>query len=396
MPRGLKAQPSRVVVPVSVKADDDGGLAVEGFANVYTVDGDEVVDAHGEVVRAGAFTKSVQERVPRGLVKFMDSHGWTAGAVLGTVVEAEDRKADGRHGLWFRAELSDTPESRTIVQKMREGHLNRASVGFNPIRVTYEERGDGEGATRVVPVHHEAKLMEVSVVPFAANEFSEIAAKSADPGRVVPFQDLPVASDDHVWEANAARERVEAWAAKAKGRTEARMRQAFVLAAPRTALEAKSAAGYSMQIADVVGGELRVVPRAVYSAAVALSAPGERFSGPGEIAAARLHVGRYLSAAGLVAPWDTEAALASDLALRAMGVQTDRASLTELVRAADSGTRAAIREALDAGPAASGSAPTDQRDKNAPTPMSADELLAGFDALAATLGGSSDAPGTEH
>ncbi len=116
----MKSNPDfeRIVLPADFKLLRDGAAEsfVEGYANVFSN-----LDHNGDVVRPGAFKKTIQERVTKGLVPFLDSHQWDAAHTIGTVTEAhEDQK-----GLRFRARLSNAPSAREVRQKMLEGHIRR-------------------------------------------------------------------------------------------------------------------------------------------------------------------------------------------------------------------------------------------------------------------------------
>lgn len=155
----LKRKSERISFPIKFKAEGDAGM-VTGYASIFGN-----VDSYGDVVEPGAFKKTVQERVPKGLVKFLADHNWSSGSVLGTVIEASE---DAR-GLLFKAQLSQAPSVQDVRTKMLEGHLNRCSFGFRTIREEYRSEGE---AGRGDKIRHllELSLYDISVVPFAANE----------------------------------------------------------------------------------------------------------------------------------------------------------------------------------------------------------------------------------
>jgi HK97 family phage prohead protease len=148
---------------ISWKAADDDVNVVEGYASVFGN-----VDLHGDVVKRGAFKKTIRERVPSGQVKFLDSHVPDASHVIGTVVEA---KEDER-GLFIRARLSSAPSAQDLRVKMLEGHLDRMSIGYSTVKDSWQDGDDGQK----VRLLEELKLFEVSVVPFPANEEAAISA----------------------------------------------------------------------------------------------------------------------------------------------------------------------------------------------------------------------------
>ncbi len=84
---------------------------------------------------------------------------------------------------------------------------------------------------------------------------------------VVRFQDLPLADRSRSWNADAADKRVRRWAGAESG-PNARYRRAFLW---YDSARSDEFTAYKLPIADVIGGELRVVPRAFMAAAQVLS-----------------------------------------------------------------------------------------------------------------------------
>lgn len=279
----------RLVVPCEFKVADAEAGIVEGFASVFGN-----VDHQRDIVHRGAFTKTVAERVPRGLVKMFDTHQWTITSTLGTLIEAEEGERGGKAGLLFRGQLSSAPDVQNARIKMAEGHIDRASIGFDPVRVTWSEEEDG-----LIRHLHEVKLWEVSPVPIAANEECAIRLVAKGVVRCNALEARPVP-----WAPDEASARVRDWAKsfdKARGArvvNVARFRKAFVLEGD----DPRDVTAYRLQIADVVDGALVVVPGAVKAAAVALATRGV-VGPPEQMAAAREHVAHYLDQFGLPVPW---------------------------------------------------------------------------------------------
>ena len=79
---------------------------------------------------------------------------------------------------------------------------------------------------------------------------------------VTAFQDLPLADEDREWDSTAAEKRVRDWAGADEEPNE-KYRDAHVW---YDAESKESFTAYKLPIADVVGGTLKVVPRAVMAA----------------------------------------------------------------------------------------------------------------------------------
>ncbi|WP_082503069.1 HK97 family phage prohead protease [Nocardioides sp. Leaf307] len=82
---------------------------------------------------------------------------------IGLVTKGEDTE----DGYVIEARISDTPKGNEIYTLLKDGVLNRFSVGFIPV----EDRMDDD-----VVVRTKATLKEVSVVPFPAYEGAEVLA----------------------------------------------------------------------------------------------------------------------------------------------------------------------------------------------------------------------------
>jgi HK97 family phage prohead protease len=362
----MKSNPDfeRIVFPAEFKLLRDGTYAgeglVEGYANVFGN-----LDQNGDVVRPGAFKKTIQERVNRGLVPFLDSHQWDAAHTIGTVTEAnEDQK-----GLRFRARMSNAPSAQEIRQKMLEGHIRRLSIGFTPVRESYERaeelsEGTPPGAVpsavrrkSIVRHLHEVKLFEISAVPIAANEAATITSVKA----AVPFQDLPLAEREHQWNAEEVRRRIAAWAGggdEIANMNWARYRKAFLWYDRE---RADQVGAYKLPIADVIDNELVAVPRAIFAAAGSLEgARGDedhaRVDLGGDEEAVKANIERYYEKMArqfdddsIVAPWRRKSLDTIVLEARALGrynLQDIAAAATELLSLLSDGDRARLLEEL--------------------------------------------------
>ena len=85
--------------------------------------------------------------------------------MIGRIHELEER-ADG---LYFVAGISaspDIPEAKRARALIAEGLADELSVGFNTVRGGTVTTREDDGAT--MAVHHRARLMEISLVPWGA------------------------------------------------------------------------------------------------------------------------------------------------------------------------------------------------------------------------------------
>ena len=126
----------------------------EGYASTW----DE--DQTGDVIHQGAFTKSIQESFPAGRIKVLWQHHQPLG------MPSEMREDD--NGLYVKGKVSKTALGDEALELMRDGVVDRMSIGFTipKGKSDYDEKG----------IRHirEVRLMEFSPVTFPANEAAVI------------------------------------------------------------------------------------------------------------------------------------------------------------------------------------------------------------------------------
>jgi HK97 family phage prohead protease len=140
----------RKAVPAEFKVAPDG-RTVEGYASTYDL------DAVGDVVVPGAYKRTLQNRMSR--IKVLRDHEHP----IGRPIEAyEDSK-----GLYTKSVISDTPLGNETLTLLKDGVLDRFSIGYE-IPKGGSEYAKKDGAE--VRLLKEIKLYEWSVVTFPANE----------------------------------------------------------------------------------------------------------------------------------------------------------------------------------------------------------------------------------
>lgn len=122
----------------------------KGYASTW--DEDKV----GDVIHQGAFIKSINEGFPAGRIKVL----WQHNEPLGMPTEMRE----DNYGLYVKGKISKTRLGDEALELMRDGVVDRMSIGFMipQGKADYDEDG----------VRHirEVKLMEFSPVTFPANE----------------------------------------------------------------------------------------------------------------------------------------------------------------------------------------------------------------------------------
>src|SRR3954452_19871159 len=118
---------------------------------------------------------------------------------------------------------------------------------------------------------------------------------------VTAFKDLPLADRSREWDGDAADKRVRKWAG-AKDEPNEQYRDAHVW---YDADKKQNFTAYKLLIADVVGGKLEAVPRAVIAAAaVAQGSRGGVDLPERDVDRVKSHLAKYYTKMGDTPPWE--------------------------------------------------------------------------------------------
>jgi HK97 family phage prohead protease len=159
-------------VKLEVRAQSDGLSMIEGYASV-TEQGYEMWDWAGsytEVIRAGAFTKTLSENAP---VQLLLNHGGLSMAYTraGTLRLAEDST-----GLHIAADLNTTRgDVRDMVTALADGAVDEMSFAFRVSRQQWSPDYDQRDILEV-----DMHRGDVSVVNFGANPATTVGLRGQD------------------------------------------------------------------------------------------------------------------------------------------------------------------------------------------------------------------------
>lgn len=232
--------------------DEDGKKVYrfEGYLSTFNN-----IDRGDDVILPGAFAESLKTLMP-ALLGFHKSDEPPLG-IFEKVYE--DEKGLYVHGLM---PLDDVFVRERIVPQMEIGSLKSMSIGYS---VTDASHVKYEAGIRYLK---QVKLWEGSLVTIPMNELATIKGKAA-----VPFQDsLPIAPRNTMWDQESALGRVQEWAGVDENSImdpdiQQRYARAFLWYDDE---DPDVISWYRLQIADVINGELTIVPRAVFMAAAIL------------------------------------------------------------------------------------------------------------------------------
>lgn len=219
---------------------------VSGYLATWDADSGGIFGVPDQFVR-GAFANSLQEHRARGnrQIRLKDLHGRVIGGFPIETALEDDVGLFGVGHVNLQTQLG-----KEAFSLAKQGVLTDFSVGFTAV----DDKIDG--GVRIIS---EAVLWEASIVDEPANMNARILEVKA----VVPFQDLPLASQDRRWDARAAAGRVRRLTDSTEEPSRD-YRKAFVWF---DTADAKSFGAYKLPIADVVDGQLTAIPRAIFAAA---------------------------------------------------------------------------------------------------------------------------------
>jgi len=162
-------------LPFEIKAmsEEDKFFTFEGLASTFNN-----VDLTDDIIRKGAFLKSISERTPVILWQHRTSEP------IGMPTEIRETE----EGLFIKARLpkEDDLVRGRVMPQMRVGSIRKMSIGYSV------KDSENEGRVRILK---EIDLFEVSLVTFPANPKASVSAfKSAD-GKMFSLEDVQHISD---------------------------------------------------------------------------------------------------------------------------------------------------------------------------------------------------------
>lgn len=147
----------------AVQYKDAGNGTIEGYASTWI----RTPDSYGDVVKEGAFAKTLKERWNGGKgIPFLWSHKMDdLKAFIGTATADEDDK-----GLHFVATFDDTEEAQKVRQLYKDGRLRKFSFAYDVLKSGQVTLEDGTKANEL----QELDLFEISAVTVPANDDASI------------------------------------------------------------------------------------------------------------------------------------------------------------------------------------------------------------------------------
>lgn len=154
-------------------AQEEG--TIEGYAAVFNKPSSPIGGVFTEVIRPGAFTKTLQES--KDIFAFFNHD---PGHVLGRTKNQTLELRQDERGLWFKIQLPDTTWAQDLRSQMLRGDIDKMSIGFIVPKDKAKWTRNGKSELREI---FEVRLVEISVVAMPAYEDTHAVARAASSGK---------------------------------------------------------------------------------------------------------------------------------------------------------------------------------------------------------------------
>lgn len=161
---------------ISAEDDSDDGPRIEGYAAVFDVQSEDL-GGFREVIRAGAFAKTIKESDIRAL--WNHAPEYPLGRVRAGTLQLEETD----RGLAFSLIPPNTQYARDLLVSMQRGDVDQMSFGFEAIRDEWAEAPAGGLPIRTLL---EVRLYDISPVTFPAYPQTSAQVRA----QVIQFQNV--------------------------------------------------------------------------------------------------------------------------------------------------------------------------------------------------------------
>jgi len=238
--------PEHIDVSFEIKEISEDGTFI-GYGSTFGN-----VDLGRDVIEKGAFTKSLKRKSIKD-IKLLWQHDSHQPIGVWESLSEDDK------GLVVKGRLiREVRQAEEAYALMKAGAINAMSIGFSIPKGGHEI--DEKKRVRVIK---EVDLWEVSVVTFPMNPKAKIRRVKSD----ASFHDLEVADKGRIWDPEVAKARIAQWAGGGSSISEMDWEKYGEGFLHYNADAPAELASYHLPIADVVGGTLTVIPKAVFIAA---------------------------------------------------------------------------------------------------------------------------------
>ena len=220
---------------------------IKGYASTYGN-----IDRGGDVVIAGAFSKSLERYKACGRpIRMQLQHSKMA--IIGGF--SPDKAIEDEKGLFVEGEINlDVQNGRETYALAKQGVLTDMSICYTINDYSYGSEGE--------KLLKSLELWEISIVGEPMNPEATIMSVKS----VSSFKDLPLANRDAVWDKQTAIKRIKKFTQSDSKPSEG-YKNAFMWHDKENEDNFDS---YKLPYVDVIDGELKAVPKALFIAAAVI------------------------------------------------------------------------------------------------------------------------------
>lgn len=154
-------------ISLKIEDVDEGSRKVVGYLSAF-----DKLDSDNDIIRRGAFTKSLKERgvdsESNRKIAHLRNHDWEH--QIGKFLELYE----DNYGLKFVSQLGRSSKGEDALLDYQDGILREHSIGFNYIADKIDKVEDSSNDQGFYYEVKEVKLWEGSGVTFGANEFTPV------------------------------------------------------------------------------------------------------------------------------------------------------------------------------------------------------------------------------
>jgi HK97 family phage prohead protease len=223
--------------------EDDQFYYFEGYASTF---GNK--DLGGDIVAKGAFTQSLKDNPKPYLLYQHDMR-----QPVGVTVSAKETD----EGLFYSGKMpKGNRQCDDINLLLKCGAIDSMSIGYMVTDFDYD-------ADQSAKILKQINLIEVSLVTMPMNPKATITSVKS----VTPFGNLPLADKDQDWDSSKAENNVRKYA-DAVEEPNSKYAKAFMY---YDETNKDKFGAYKLPFADVLDGQLKAVPRAIFAIAAVLN-----------------------------------------------------------------------------------------------------------------------------
>jgi HK97 family phage prohead protease len=286
--KNIELEKKKIVVDFEVKSieDQDKFFVFAGYASTFGN-----IDRCDDIIEKGSFKACLEKlKAKDSKLALLWQHDTDMPiGIFETLIE--DSK-----GLFVEAKMpkNDTFVAGRVIPQMEVGSVRKMSIGFS-IKQWEIKDIDGDRIRCIKKVN----LWEISLVTIPANDKADVTEMK----KVTPFRNFPIASKESQWDSLQATRRVREFTNSTE-KPSSSYKKAFLWYDENNA---DTFGAYKLPFVDVIDGDLKIVPRAIFAVAAVLQGARGGVNVPSEDKEKlKAMVSKYYKKMDLVAPWEEE------------------------------------------------------------------------------------------